>query len=61
MGRGGGTLANVNNTPSAPNEAVQIGLTYGVLKLTLYPGSYGFRFEPVPGLTAADSGGGNCR
>ncbi len=59
-GTGGGTLANVGSTPTAPNEAVQIGHAFGVLKLVLSQGSYTFRFLPAPGSIGTDSGSGTC-
>ena len=45
--------------PLAPSE-VQDDSTFGVLKLTLYPGSYAWRFIPVAGATFGDSGRGAC-
>ncbi len=60
VGTGGGTLANAGNIPTAPNEAVQIGHEYGVLKLVLKQGSYSFQFLPAPGYTGTDSGSGVC-
>jgi acid phosphatase type 7 len=45
---------------SAPNSVTRNDDTYGVLKLTLRPGGYGFRFVPEPGKTFADSGSGSC-
>lgn len=43
-----------------PNSQVRISNVYGVMKLTLYPGSYDFQFVPQSGQTAADSGSGTC-
>lgn len=60
VGTGGGTLANVPSRPTAPNEAAQIAQTFGVLRLTLSSSGYSFRFMPVPGSGATDSGGANC-
>jgi len=34
--------------------------TWGVLKLTLSPGSYTWQFVPVAGGTFTDAGGGSC-
>ena len=59
-GTGGGALANVGSTPTAPNEAVQIGHAFGVLKLVLSQGGYTFQFLPAPGSTGTDSGSGTC-
>ncbi len=60
VGTGGGTLALVNNTPTARNEAAQIGQTFGVLKLVLHAGSYSYQFLPAAGFTGTDSGSGTC-
>ena len=60
VGTGGGTLASVSNTPSATNEAVQIGHAFGVLKMSLFSGSYSFQFLPAPGSVGSDSGSGTC-
>jgi len=42
------------------NSEVQNDDTYGVLKLTLRPGGYGWRFLPVNGATFTDSGHRQC-
>lgn len=42
------------------NSEVFNGTTYGVLKLTLSPGSYAWQFVPVSGGTFTDSGTGRC-
>ncbi len=34
--------------------------TFGVLKLTLHPGSYDWTFVPVAGATFTDSGTAAC-
>lgn len=39
---------------------VRIAESFGVLKLTLRPGSYDWRFVSEPGALAADSGTGTC-
>ncbi len=59
-GTGGGALANVGSTATAPNEAVQIGHAFGTLKLVLSQGGYTFQFLPAPGSTGTDSGSGVC-
>jgi calcineurin-like phosphoesterase family protein len=46
-------------TPIANTEAYNTD-TYGVLKLTLGPGTYSWEFVPVAGGTYTDSGGGTC-
>ena len=43
-----------------PNSLSRKAGTPGVLKLTLNPGSYGWRFAPVAGETFTDSGHGRC-
>jgi Calcineurin-like phosphoesterase len=43
-----------------PNSEVRNDTTYGVLKLTLNPGSYSWKFLPVAGQTFTDSGTGTC-
>jgi hypothetical protein len=42
------------------NEVVRNSVTYGVLKLTLHPASYDWKFLPVAGSTFTDSGTGAC-
>ena len=44
-----------------PNSEVQNDNTYGVLKLTLHPRSYDWRFIPVEDEAFTDSGRGRCR
>lgn len=43
-----------------PLSRVRNSKTFGVLKLTLRSGSYGWRFLPVPGSTFTDTGSGVC-
>jgi acid phosphatase type 7 len=43
-----------------PNSEVHNDETYGVLKLTLNPKSYEWRFVPVEGETFTDSGSARC-
>ncbi len=53
-----------NHTPInvvQPNSEVRNTDTYGVLQLTLKPGSYDWRFVPEAGKTFTDSGSANCR
>jgi hypothetical protein len=61
VGTGGGTLASAGNTPTAKNEAAQIGHAFGALRLNLYSGGYDYQFIPAPGSTGTDSGTGTCR
>jgi serine protease len=58
VGTGGANLRGFG-PPRANSEARESG-TYGVLKLTLSPGSYGWQFLSEPGKTFTDTGTGNC-
>ena len=42
------------------NSLVRNAKTYGVLKLTLRPANYSWKFVPVAGKTFTDSGSSNC-
>ena len=55
----GGAGHYVFSTPIANTETYNVD-TYGVLKLTLGPGSYSWEFVPVAGKTFTDSGSGTC-
>jgi len=55
----GGASHYVFNRPIANTEAYNVD-SYGVLKLTLGPGSYSWEFVPVAGKTYTDSGSGTC-
>ena len=44
----------------AQNSEVKDNTTYGVLKMSLKPGSYDWEFIPMPGKTFRDSGSGKC-
>ncbi len=46
--------------PPLPNSEARNGDTWGVLKLTLLPDGYRWRFIPVAGMTYSDSGSGRC-
>lgn len=59
VGTGGRSLYPL--VRSAPNTWIGNDRTYGVLRLTLAPGRYSFRFLPVPGGTFTDSGAFRCR
>ncbi len=60
VGTGGvGHYAGVRS-PRLPNSEVFDGTTWGVLKLTLGPGTYSWQFIPVAGETFTDSGTGQC-
>jgi hypothetical protein len=45
-------------TPKAGN--VQIANVFGVLRLSLRPGGYDWRFVPIAGSSASDSGTRSC-
>src|SRR5207249_357851 len=55
----GGEGLDAANTLIIPNSEARISGVYGVLKLTLYDGSYAWQFVPVAGQTATDSGSGS--
>jgi len=44
-----------------PASAAVDDRTYGILRLTLRPGAYDWRFVPVAGSTFGDAGSGRCR
>jgi hypothetical protein len=44
----------------AANSEVRIATTFGVLEMTLHPGSYDWAFVPVGGQPVMDSGSGTC-
>ena len=46
--------------PFKPNSEVRDSDSFGVLKLTLYPDHYAWRFIPVAGAAFTDSGQGTC-
>jgi len=58
VGTGGAGLYTV--TTPKPNSEVHNTSTYGVLKLTLGPGTYSWQFIPIAGQTFTDSGSGTC-
>ena len=45
----------------AANSELRDSTAFGVLKLTLKPGSYAWQFLPAAGATFTDSGSENCR
>ncbi len=56
-------MGGSNHTPwitLQPNSEVRNNDTYGVLKLTLHPGSYDWQFVPEAGKTFTDSGSTAC-
>jgi hypothetical protein len=58
VGTGGSDLYNFGIMQ--PNSDVRNSDTHGVLKLTLYPGSYAWEFIPIAGQAFTDSGSANC-
>jgi 3',5'-cyclic AMP phosphodiesterase CpdA len=60
VGTGGMGHYEVKN-PAHPGSAVREIDTFGFLELTLSPGSYAWRFVPLPPATFTDSGSGTCR
>jgi acid phosphatase type 7 len=58
VGTGGANLTEIEII--AANSEVRNNDTYGILKLTLHPTSYDWRFVPEAGKTFTDSGTGNC-
>lgn len=59
VGTGGKSHGRINQ-PLEANSVVQNDDTYGVLKLTLRPGSYDWKFVPIPGRSFTDSGSASC-
>jgi uncharacterized protein YjdB len=60
VGTGGAGHYTGVRSPRLPNSEVFDGTTWGVLKLTLGPGTYSWQFIPVAGQTFTDSGTGQC-
>jgi hypothetical protein len=58
VGTGGNSLYAF--LPPKPNSQVRNVDAYGVLKLTLHPDSYEWKFVPVAGKTFTDSGSDSC-
>jgi hypothetical protein len=59
VGTGGGASLYAFNT-IVPNSEVRNNTTRGVLKLTLYPDRYDWKFVPVAGSSFTDSGSASC-
>ena len=57
---GTGGVGHYTFGPIQPNSEVRNDDTFGVLKLTLHPGSYEWEFVPEAGRTFTDSGTGTC-
>ena len=58
VGMGGGSHYGIVSVQ--PNSEVRNTDTYGVLKLTLHPSSYEWKFVPEAGKSFADSGSDQC-
>jgi hypothetical protein len=59
VGTGGKSLHGFSGTPEPDVEKSQ-NTTYGILELTLHPGSYSWRFVPEAGRTFTDTGTNPC-
>jgi hypothetical protein len=59
VGTGGSSLSTFDSS-IAPNSEVRNAQAHGVLKLTLYPGSYDWVFIPIAGQMFTDSGSAQC-
>ncbi len=59
VGTGGAELVGFG-AGMAPNSEVANIVTWGILELTLHPGSYEWRFLPVAGSSFVDSGSDVC-
>jgi acid phosphatase type 7 len=57
---GTGGRSHYNTASIKPNSQVRNSDTYGVLRLTLHPTSYDWRFVPEAGRTFTDAGTTNC-
>ena len=58
VGTGGASHSSFGTVK--PNSQVRNASTYGVLRLTLNAGSYGWKFVPAAGKTFTDSGTTSC-
>jgi hypothetical protein len=58
VGTGGRDLTGIGG--AHPNSERRNGTTYGVIRFTLQPGSYDWRFDPIPGSSFTDSGSRAC-
>lgn len=61
VGTGGAGKSSLSNSTRAPNSEVLGNIAYGVLKLTLEPGSYAWEFISEAKTYFTDSGTGTCR
>ena len=56
----GGRDSHYGFAATAPLSEVRDNSTDGLLRLTLHPAGYDWRFLPVPGGTFSDAGSGSC-
>jgi hypothetical protein len=59
VGTGGTRISCPTHTTTSTLAAHENG-TYGILRLTLRPASYDYRFVPVAGRSYSDTGSGRC-
>jgi hypothetical protein len=59
VGTGGRSLHGLSSSPD-PQVQVRQSTTFGILKLTLHPTSYDWKFVPEAGRTFTDSGTQSC-
>jgi chitodextrinase len=57
---GTGGSSHYNFASPVSNSEVRDNTSFGVLKLTLHPGSYDWQFVPIAGASFTDSGSGSC-
>jgi hypothetical protein len=57
---GTGGWGHYDFTSTSPMPEVKNSTDYGVLKLTLHPGSYDWKFFPIAGGSFSDSGSSSC-
>jgi Calcineurin-like phosphoesterase len=58
VGTGGAQLEGFVNIQ--PNSKLRYVAGWGVLRMSLHPGKYGWKFVPIPGSPPADTGFANC-
>lgn len=56
----GGEDHEVSSLPRAPNSVVENDSSFGVLRMTLRPGRYDWRFVPIGSSSFGDSGSAAC-
>ena len=57
---GTGGYTHYQFQPIEPNSRAHDNTTFGVLQLTLAPGSWSSRFVPIAGKTYTDAASGTC-